>query len=40
MLDGLVARARRLAARDDRIILGIAGSPGAGKSTLAGAVKG
>jgi pantothenate kinase len=38
MLDGLVARARRLAARDDRIILGIAGSPGAGKSTLAGAI--
>ncbi len=32
----LVARARRLAAAGGRRILGIAGAPGAGKSTLAG----
>lgn len=38
MLDRLVARARRLAPRDGRVILGVAGSPGAGKSTLAGAI--
>ncbi|WP_326673206.1 nucleoside/nucleotide kinase family protein [Streptomyces sp. NBC_01257] len=34
-LTGLTARARRLAAAGDRRILGIAGPPGAGKSTLA-----
>src|SRR4029450_10947997 len=34
-LDDLVGRARSLAAGGDRAILGIAGSPGAGKSTLA-----
>ncbi|WP_434741624.1 nucleoside/nucleotide kinase family protein [Micromonospora sp. SH-82] len=33
-LDGLVARAKRLAETGDRQLLGIAGSPGAGKSTL------
>ena len=37
-LDGLVARARRLAHRDGRAVLGIAGAPGAGKTTLAIAV--
>src|SRR4029453_15932749 len=34
-LDDLVERARSLAAGGDRAILGIAGSPGAGKTTLA-----
>src|SRR4030095_11417233 len=34
-LDDLVGRARSLAAGGDRAILGSAGSPGAGKSTLA-----
>ncbi|THA79036.1 nucleoside/nucleotide kinase family protein [Streptomyces sp. A0642] len=34
-LTGLTARARRLALAGDRRILGIAGPPGAGKSTLA-----
>ncbi|MGW0935709.1 nucleoside/nucleotide kinase family protein [Streptomyces sp. NPDC002666] len=34
-LTGLTARARRLALSGDRRILGIAGPPGAGKSTLA-----
>jgi len=34
-LDDLVERARSLAAGGGRAILGIAGSPGAGKSTLA-----
>ena len=33
--ESLVARARALAARDGRALLGIAGAPGAGKSTLA-----
>ena len=37
-LASLVARARRLAVRGERRILGIAGPPGAGKSTLAEAV--
>lgn len=32
----LVARARSLSERDGRTVLGIAGAPGAGKSTLAG----
>lgn len=35
-LTGLTARARRLALAGERRILGIAGPPGAGKSTLAG----
>lgn len=34
-VDGLVARARSLATRGGRRLLGITGSPGAGKSTLA-----
>jgi pantothenate kinase len=34
----LVARARRLADRDGRAVLGVAGAPGAGKTTLARAV--
>jgi pantothenate kinase len=34
-IDTLVARARELAARGGRAILGIAGAPGGGKSTLA-----
>ncbi|MFC8915251.1 nucleoside/nucleotide kinase family protein [Streptomyces sp. NPDC047821] len=34
-LDGLTARARRLAVPGGRRILGLAGAPGAGKSTLA-----
>jgi pantothenate kinase len=34
-LDSLVARARGLAARGERRLLGITGAPGAGKSTLA-----
>ncbi|WSA10713.1 nucleoside/nucleotide kinase family protein [Micromonospora sp. NBC_01813] len=38
MLDGLVARARRLVPRDGRLVLGIAGCPAAGKSTLARAL--
>lgn len=33
--ESLVARARALAARDGRALLGITGAPGAGKSTLA-----
>ena len=33
--DELVTRARRLARRDGRTLLGIAGAPGAGKTTLA-----
>ena len=33
-----IARARALAAGGERVVLGIAGAPGAGKSTLAGAV--
>lgn len=33
--DELVTRARRLARRDGRALLGIAGAPGAGKTTLA-----
>jgi pantothenate kinase len=37
-IDTLVGRARELAARGDRAILGIAGAPGGGKSTLAAAV--
>lgn len=37
---GLVERARRLAASDRRRILGICGAPGAGKSSLAGALLG
>ncbi|MET7642148.1 nucleoside/nucleotide kinase family protein [Streptomyces sp. NPDC005426] len=37
-LTGLTARARRLARAGDRRILGIAGPPGAGKSTLAGRI--
>lgn len=37
-LDALVDRARRLAHRDGRAVLGIAGAPGAGKTTLALAV--
>ncbi|WFE20066.1 nucleoside/nucleotide kinase family protein [Solwaraspora sp. WMMD937] len=35
MLDELVARAHRLVPRDGRLVLGITGSPAAGKSTLA-----
>jgi len=34
-LNDLVARARRLAARPGRSVLGVVGAPGAGKSTLA-----
>ncbi|THA64922.1 nucleoside/nucleotide kinase family protein [Streptomyces sp. A0958] len=37
-LTGLTARARRLARTGERRILGIAGPPGAGKSTLAGRI--
>lgn len=37
-LDALVARARDLAARGRRAILGIVGAPGAGKSTLSAAL--
>lgn len=37
-LDQLVARARRLIANGERRILGLAGSPGAGKSTLSAAL--
>jgi pantothenate kinase len=37
-IDTLVGRARELAARGDRAILGIAGAPGGGKSTLAAAL--
>lgn len=37
-LTGLTARARRLARAGERRILGIAGPPGAGKSTLAGRI--
>ena len=37
-LDTLIARARELAARGPRTILGVAGPPGGGKSTLADAV--
>ena len=37
-LDVLVARAAALAARPGRAILGITGSPGAGKSTLVAAL--
>ncbi|MEO3872118.1 nucleoside/nucleotide kinase family protein [Nonomuraea sp. B12E4] len=33
---GLVRRVRDLVAADDRVLIGIAGCPGAGKSTLAG----
>lgn len=39
MLDTLVDRAARLARDGNRAILGICGAPGAGKSTLASAVK-
>ncbi|WNI21702.1 nucleoside/nucleotide kinase family protein [Streptomyces sp. ITFR-16] len=39
-LAGLTARARRLARAGERRILGIAGPPGAGKSTLAGRLVG
>lgn len=35
-LDDLVERARRLAAAAPRVVLGLTGPPGAGKSTLAG----
>lgn len=38
MIDDLVARARALRRPDRRAILGIAGAPGAGKSTLAAAL--
>jgi pantothenate kinase len=38
LMAGLVGRARVLASRGGRAILGIAGAPGAGKSTLAHAV--
>ena len=37
-LAGLPARARELAARNGRVLLGITGPPGAGKSTLAHAI--
>jgi pantothenate kinase len=37
-LDTLIARARELAARGPRTILGVAGPPGGGKSTLADAI--
>jgi pantothenate kinase len=37
-LDSLIARARELAARGPRTILGVAGPPGGGKSTLADAI--
>ncbi|WP_428830331.1 nucleoside/nucleotide kinase family protein [Cellulomonas endometrii] len=37
-LDELVARARRLAADGERRVLGIAGAPGGGKSTVASAL--
>jgi pantothenate kinase len=37
-LDGLVARARGLAEAGERRILGITGSPGAGKSTVAASI--
>jgi pantothenate kinase len=37
-VEGLVRRARRLAAEPGRPVLGIVGAPGAGKSTLAAAV--
>lgn len=37
-LDELTARARALVRSDRRVLLGIAGPPGAGKSTLAGAL--
>jgi pantothenate kinase len=37
-IDELVARARRLAESGSRVVLGIAGAPGAGKSVLSGAL--
>lgn len=37
-VDELVSRARSLAARGDRVVLGIAGAPGAGKSVLSAAL--
>ena len=39
-IEPLIARARELAARGPRAILGIAGAPGGGKSTLAAAIAG